>query len=116
VWEENLQVYGVRKVWRQLNREGIFVARCTVARLMDEMGLQGAVRGKRLQDDDHSRTSMRAPTRPGGARLRGGGPEPPVGVGPHVRGDLARLHVRGLRDRRVFAPDRGLARLQLAEE
>jgi putative transposase len=38
VWKENLQVYGVRKVWRQLNREGIFVARCTVARLMDELG------------------------------------------------------------------------------
>lgn len=46
VWEENLQVYGVRKVWRQLNREGISVARCTVARLMADMGLAGAVRGK----------------------------------------------------------------------
>jgi putative transposase len=49
VWEENLRVYGVRKVWRQLNRERIFVARCTVARLMDEMGLQGAVRGKQFR-------------------------------------------------------------------
>jgi putative transposase len=49
VWEENLQVYGVRKVWRQLNREGIYVARCTVARLMEELGLQGAVRGKRFK-------------------------------------------------------------------
>ena len=46
VWEENFQVYGVRKVWRQLGREGIDVARCTVARLMREMGLKGAVRGK----------------------------------------------------------------------
>jgi transposase InsO family protein len=46
VWEENFQVYGVRKVWRQLGREGIEVARCTVARLMREMGLKGAVRGK----------------------------------------------------------------------
>jgi transposase InsO family protein len=46
VWEENFQVYGVRKVWRQLNREGIAVARCTVARLMGDMGLAGAVRGK----------------------------------------------------------------------
>ncbi len=46
VWNENLQVYGVRKVWRQLNREGIAVARCTVARLMGDMGLAGAVRGK----------------------------------------------------------------------
>ena len=46
VWEENFKVYGVRKLWRQLNREGIEVAKCTVARLMSEMGLAGAVRGK----------------------------------------------------------------------
>jgi putative transposase len=49
VWEENFQVYGVRKVWRQLGREGIEVARCTVARLMREMGLKGAVRGKSMK-------------------------------------------------------------------
>jgi len=46
VWRENFAVYGVRKVWRQLNREGIEIARCTVARLMAGMGLAGAVRGK----------------------------------------------------------------------
>jgi putative transposase len=46
VFKENFCVYGVRKVWRQLGREGIRVARCTVARLMRAMGLQGAVRGK----------------------------------------------------------------------
>jgi transposase InsO family protein len=46
VWEENFQVYGVRKVWRQLKREGVEVARCTVARLMRQMGLKGVVRGK----------------------------------------------------------------------
>ena len=46
VFEENFQVYGVRKVWRQLGREDIAVARCTVAPLMKAMGLQGAVRGK----------------------------------------------------------------------
>jgi putative transposase len=46
VFEENFRVYGVRKLWRQLGREGIAVARCTVARLMKAMGLQGAVRGK----------------------------------------------------------------------
>ena len=42
-------MYGVRKVWRQLRREGRDVARCTVARLMREMGLQGAVRGRRFK-------------------------------------------------------------------
>ena len=46
VWDENFQVYGVRKVWRQLKREGIEVARCTVARLMRRLGLKGATRGK----------------------------------------------------------------------
>ncbi len=49
VWEENFRVYGVRKVWRQLGREGIAVARCTVARLMRQMGLQGIVRGKSVR-------------------------------------------------------------------
>lgn len=49
VWDENFQVYGVRKVWRQLNREGNVVARCTVARLMADMGLAGAVRGKAVK-------------------------------------------------------------------
>ena len=46
VWEENFRVYGARKVWRQLNREHLFVARCTVERLMRKLGLQGAVRGR----------------------------------------------------------------------
>ena len=43
---ENFGVYGVDKVWAQLNREGISVARCTVARLMRDLGLRGVVRGK----------------------------------------------------------------------
>ena len=46
VWHTNFQVYGARKVWRQLNREGIEVARCTVERLMARAGLQGVRRGK----------------------------------------------------------------------
>jgi putative transposase len=46
VFEENLRVYGVRKIWRQLRREGFQVARCTVARLMRDMGLAGVIRGR----------------------------------------------------------------------
>ncbi len=46
VFEENGKVYGVRKVWRQLGREGFSVARSTVARLMKEIGIQGVIRGK----------------------------------------------------------------------
>jgi len=49
VWKENKAVYGAYKVWRQLNREEISVARCTVERLMRQMGLQGAVRGRRYK-------------------------------------------------------------------
>src|SRR6201998_2847030 len=49
VYEKNFRVYGIRKVWRQLGREGIAVARCTVARLMRTMGLQGVVRGKTIR-------------------------------------------------------------------
>jgi putative transposase len=49
VFAENFHVYGMRKVWRQLRREGFDVARCTVARLMREMGLEGAIRGKPIR-------------------------------------------------------------------
>lgn len=49
VFNENFRVYGVRKVWRQLQREGFDTARCTVARLMRMMGLQGVIRGKPIK-------------------------------------------------------------------
>jgi putative transposase len=49
VWRENREVYGVRKVWKQLQREGHPVARCTVARLMRQRGLRGAMRGRRFK-------------------------------------------------------------------
>ncbi len=49
VWHENFRVYGARKVWRQLQREGRPVARCTVERLMGRLGLRGVVRGRRCR-------------------------------------------------------------------
>ena len=49
IFKENFEVYGVRKVWRQLKRENFDVARCTVERLMKEMGLHGVIRGKPLR-------------------------------------------------------------------
>ncbi|KIT18099.1 Integrase core domain protein [Jannaschia aquimarina] len=58
VYAENFGVYGARKVWRQLRREGFEVARCTVERLMRAMGLQGAVRGKTV------RTTVPDPAQP----------------------------------------------------
>src|ERR1700691_2863968 len=53
VFEANFRVYGVRKVWRQLQREGFDVARCTVARLMRAMGLEGIIRGKPIRTTHH---------------------------------------------------------------
>ena len=67
IWNENFQVYGIRKVWRQLQREGIDVARCTVARLMRRMGLKGATRGKAVRttiSDGRSVTSRAFTTTP----------------------------------------------------
>jgi putative transposase len=71
VFNENFQVYGVRKVWRQLKREGYDVARCTVARLMKKMALQGVIRGRRVRTTvsdkatpcplDHVNRRFRAP-------------------------------------------------------
>jgi putative transposase len=49
VWQANRRVYGAKKVWKQLNREAIPVARCTVARLMRTLGLRGVVRGRRIR-------------------------------------------------------------------
>jgi len=47
VWQENFCVYGARKIWRQMNREGFAIARCTVERLMRKLGIAGAVRGQK---------------------------------------------------------------------
>jgi putative transposase len=61
VWEQNLSVYGADKVWDQLNKDGIRVARCTVERLMRDMGLQGCRRGRTWV---HTTKSDEALTRP----------------------------------------------------
>ena len=57
VFEENFQVYGARKVWRQLRREGQGVARCTVERLMQTMGLQGVIRGRPVRTTISDKTA-----------------------------------------------------------
>jgi putative transposase len=49
VWEQHRRVYGADKVWAQLNREGVRVARCTVERLMRDLGMRGVVRGKTVR-------------------------------------------------------------------
>ena len=59
VFDDNFKVYGVRKVWIQLHREGFEVARCTVQRLMRHMGLWGAVRGKAFKTTTPDETLAR---------------------------------------------------------
>jgi len=61
IHEENYGVYGARKVWWQLRREGVDVARCTVERLMKEAGLQGVVRGKKRRTTVGGEQAQRAP-------------------------------------------------------
>ena len=57
VFEEHFKVYGVRKIWHQLKREGFDVARCTVERLMRELGLQGVIRGKPVKTTISDKTA-----------------------------------------------------------
>jgi putative transposase len=59
VWDDNYQVYGARKIWRQLRREGFQVARCTVERLMGELGIAGVVRGKTTRTTIHGEQASR---------------------------------------------------------
>jgi putative transposase len=62
VWDEHEQVYGPRKVWRQLRREGVGVARCTVERLMHDMGLRGVGRGRAWKITTQSAPTSARPT------------------------------------------------------
>jgi putative transposase len=61
VWDAHRQVYGADKVWAQLNREGVRVARCTVERLMRELGLRRVVRGRRSIRTTHSNEASERP-------------------------------------------------------
>ncbi|MFE4874299.1 IS3 family transposase [Streptomyces sp. NPDC056682] len=64
-YESNYRVYGARKIWRNLNRQNVAVARCTVERLMRELGITGAVRGKKVITTVPDATAQRGPGPPG---------------------------------------------------
>ena len=61
-WHENHQVYGPRKVWKQMGREGLRAARCRVRRLMRALGLAGAVRGRAWVTTTQSQPDAQRPT------------------------------------------------------
>jgi putative transposase len=60
VWKDNREVYGADKVWLELNRQGVGVARCTTERLMRQLGLQGARRGRKIRTTTPGRDGQRA--------------------------------------------------------
>ena len=108
VFDENFEVYGVRKVWRQLRREGVDVARCTVARLMRADG--PARRDPRQAGaNDDQRQGGAVPARPRQPAVPGAAAERAVGLGLHLCRDLDRLRLCRLRHRRLRPPDRRLA-------
>ena len=107
VHAENYSVYGARKVWLEMRREGIDVARCTVERLMGVLGLEGARRGK--GETDHYRRSTRpSGGRSGAAKVQPGCAKCVVGSRLYLCFDVVGLGVRRVRDRCVFTADSGL--------
>ena len=60
VWRDNFKVYEAEKAWLELNRQGITVARCTVQRLMRELGIAGARRGRKIRTTIPGRDGQRA--------------------------------------------------------
>ena len=101
VWESNFGVYGARKVWRQLHREGIGVARCTVERLMRQEGLKGVVRGETkrttIPDDSAARPADLVDR-----SFEADRPGPSVAVRHHLCSHLVWVRLRGVGDRRLF--------------
>jgi hypothetical protein len=126
VWDVNFKVYGVRKAWHQLRREGFDVARCTVARLMTQIGLRGAVRGKVIKTTQ-SDTAAPCPQDKVNRQFRAPAPNILCPYGDasiacrvtaerlHLRFDLGRLCLRGLRDRYVCQSHRWLAGLRIGQ-
>ena len=109
VFAENFAVYRVRKVWRQLRREGFAVARCTVERLMVEMGLQGVIRGKTVRTtvSDKAAPCPLDPCEPPVSCARA---QQAMAVRLHLRRHLGGLRLRRLCHRRLRPAYRRLAR------
>ena len=106
-------VYGGKKVWKQLKREGINLAHCTVRRLMKAEGLTGARRGRQFKLTTISDENQYRPSDLVERQFTAAGTEPIVGGGPDVCEDPQRLGLRRLHRRCVLSLHRGLADLHL---
>ena len=104
VFAENFGVYGVRKVWRQMNREGFAVARCTIERLMRELGLQGVIRG-----DHGQQQGCALPARSRQPAVPCASAQQALGLGVYLCRDVGGVRLCGLRDRRLCPLYRGFA-------
>src|SRR5450830_82445 len=113
VHKENYGVYGAHKLWKQLHREGIRVARCSVARLMRALGLRGMRRGKTCRTTVPDEAAVR-PADLVCRRFAAARPDQLSRRGLHLRADLGGLLLRRLRDRRVQPDDRRLVAVELA--
>ena len=111
LWDDNEQVYGPRKVWKQLRRDGHRVARCTVERLMRTMGLRGVVRGGASTVTTNADAAAAWPTDRVDRRFTTSRPNQLWVADFTYVGHLARLRLCGLRDRRLRQPPRRMARL-----
>ena len=116
MWEQNLSVYGADKVWDQLNKDGIGVARCTVERLMRDLGLAGLPARPGVRAHHRGRRPPRPAGRSRRAPVPGAGTEPAVGRRSHLREDPHRLGVRGVHHRRVLPHGRRLAGVAVAAQ
>ena len=112
VFDENFQVYGVRKVWRQMLREGHTIARCTVARLMKKMALQGVISWQ-AGADHGERQGHALSARSRQSPVPGSTAERAVGLRLHLRRDVDRVRLRCIRHRRLRSSDRRLVRVAL---
>lgn len=93
VWQENYEVYGVRKIWRQMLRERQTVARCTEERVMRDMGLRGVTRGKAVKTT-HADPSNANPRDLVKRQFTADRPQPALGGRFHLRFNLAGVCVR----------------------
>lgn len=103
VYGDNYQVHGARKIWRQLNREGVQVGRGRVERLMRRMGLAGAVRGKKVRTALLVRDGVRAADLVK-RQFAAGAPNRALGRGLQLCGDLGRHRLSMGRSPRMRSP------------